>query len=89
MFAAAPRAKKTPRRAAAVGTETGRPVDWPEKRSMIRPIPNGIERDTVDDTHSCTKQINEGQRERERERVLTYESDCDSNSFPFRFSQDC
>lgn len=68
MFAAAPRAKKTPRRAAAVGTETGRPVDWPEKRSMIRPIPNGIERDTVDDTQSCTKRrrrLVERQRERE------------------------
>jgi len=52
MFAAAPRAKNRPRRAAAVGTETGRPVELPEKRSMIRPIPNGMDRDTVDDTQS-------------------------------------
>jgi len=52
MFAAAPSAKKIPSRVAAVGTETGRLEAFPEKRSMMRPIPKGIERDTVEDTHS-------------------------------------
>lgn len=93
MLAAAPNAKKTARRVAAVGTETGRLDAFPEKRSMIRPIPKGMDRETVEETQSW----NRGRRERvnrtcERrkkigEPISTYETDSDSDRFPFRFSE--
>lgn len=56
MLAEAPIAKKRARMAAAVGTETGRElVAEPLKRSMMRPMVKGMERDTLDETNSCVQ----------------------------------
>lgn len=52
-LAAAPIAKKTASKAAAVGTEIGRPAALPENKSMIRPMVKGMERETEDETKSC------------------------------------
>jgi hypothetical protein len=90
MFAAAPRAKKIPSRVAAVGTETGRLEAFPEKRSMMRPIPKGIERDTVEDTHSYRERNSRNElefREGDEKVEDTHETDSDSDRFAFRFRQ--
>ena len=51
MLAAAPRAKTTPRSEAAAGMEMGSTVAVePEKRSIMRPIVNGMDRLMLDET---------------------------------------
>lgn len=51
-LAAAPMAKKRARIAAAVGVDTGNPPAFPENKSMMRPMKNGIESDTLEEIQS-------------------------------------